>query len=327
MNVGIHPELQKAGQFIKLVFRANRLSLRFYHWVSNRTPNAQLEGFKNATHQVNRSRGQGSVRVRVYGPLEHNEALPVLLYFHGGGYAINAPESAHVAIERFLTACPCVVVAPDYTKSVHAPYPAAINDCEDTLDWLLAEAEQLGIRTDKVMVAGHSAGGGLTIALMLRVRERGDVSIAFQMPIYPMIDHRSVTESARNNDMPVWNTKLNKLAWKMYLGDFYGTDDRPSPDVPADAAPAQAANYNGLPPAATFVGDLDPFRDETRNYVQELRQAGVEVEFEEFKQCYHAFELIVPEATPSIRAIEFTRTKFAQAVERYTAPQPNSSTF
>lgn len=317
MTQEIHPELVKAGKLFKFIFRPNRMLLSIFHKLTNRNPKAKIEGFENDSYFVPRSRSEGNVRVRVYGPLEPRHELPVLLYLHGGGLCINSPEAAHTEISYFLKASPCIVVAPDYTKTVHAPYPAAINDCEDTLDWLLDNAQMLGIRSDKLIIGGHSAGGGLTVALLLRIRERGDISVAYQMPIYPMMDHSSSTESAQNNDMPVWNTKLNKLAWKMYLGDLSD-----SQNVPFDAAPAQAQDYSGLPPAMTFVGDLDPFLDETINYVESLKRDNVPVEIEVFAQCYHAFELVVPNATPSRAAIAFMQKKFSEAVSTLSAPQP-----
>ena len=121
MNKQIHPELQKAGRALKLSFRANRTSLRFFHWATNRRPNAKLEGFQNDIHELPRPQNKGKLRVRVYRPEGQTEPLPVLLYFHGGGYAINSPEAAHNEIAVFLKACPCVVIAPNYTSFSHQP--------------------------------------------------------------------------------------------------------------------------------------------------------------------------------------------------------------
>src|SRR3546814_14462978 len=94
-----------------------------------------------------------------------------------------------------------------------------------------------------------SAGGGLTAALTLLARDRGDVNIAFQIPLYPMIDDRMDSESASDSDAPVWNSASNGIAWKTYLGALFGAD------VPAYAAAARATDYRGLPPPCTFVGD------------------------------------------------------------------------
>lgn len=147
-------------------------------------------------------------------------------------------------------------------------------------------------------------------------RDKGEVAIAFQMPLYPMLDDRMTTPSSRDNDAPVWNSKSNYNAWKLYLGDLFATAN-----VPCYAAPARAEDYSGLPPTATFVGDLEPFRDETVLYVENLRKAGVPVSLEIFEGCYHAFEQMCPNAGVSKRAISFLMDAFTYAVDNYFAKQ------
>jgi acetyl esterase/lipase len=137
------------------------------------------------------------------------------------------------------------------------------------------------------------------------------------MPIYPMIDDRMESESARDNNAPLWNSKLNAMAWNFYLSDLK-TRHQP---VPYDAAPARAGNYTNLPPTMTYVGELEPFRDETLAYVENLKNAGVPVEFVEFKGCFHGFDIFVPNASVSKQATEFAMTCFANAVDNYFAPQ------
>ena len=92
--------------------------------------------------------------------------------------------------QGFIETEPCIIVAPDYRKAVKSPYPAAFNDCYDTLLWIRDNAASLGGRTDGFIVSGHSAGGGLAAAVSLKATDTGEVKIAFQMPLYPMIDDR-----------------------------------------------------------------------------------------------------------------------------------------
>src|SRR3546814_233257 len=168
-----------------------------------------------------------------------------------------------------------------------------------SLLWLKTHAGELGVRDDQLAVAGMSAGGGLTAALTLLARDRGDVNIAFQIPLYPMIDDRMDSESASDSDAPVWNSASNGIAWKTYLGALFGAD------VPAYAAAARATDYRGLPPTCTFVGDLEPFRDETLRYVENLKAAGVPVAFELFRGAFHGFDVVAPKAAISQRATAF----------------------
>ena len=131
-----------------------------------------------------------------------------LLWIPGGGYAIGAPEYEFMFADRFLEDGSAVMVMPDYMKSVEKPYPAALDDCVHTLKWMVENSEMLGIRDDQIFVGGDSAGGGLAVAVCLHARDFGDASIAFQMPLYPMLDDRH-TKSSENNDAPIWNTEKN----------------------------------------------------------------------------------------------------------------------
>jgi acetyl esterase/lipase len=257
------------------------------------------------------------VRVRVYRPRSRKTEglLPGVLFLHGGGYAMGNPEGFGSTYEMLMQTRDCVIAAPDYRKSLDAPYPAAVHDCYGTLLWMKENAAELGIREDQLIVMGQSAGGGLTAAVVLMARDRGDVRIAFQMPLFPMIDDRMTTESAQDNDAPVWSSRHNRVAWDLYLGPL------PPDDVPKYAAAARETDFSDLPPAATFVGELDPFLDETRQYVERLRAAGVPVEFRTYPGCYHGFTLLRPGARVSREANGFLCEQFGAAVDGHFAKQ------
>ncbi|MDR1628771.1 MAG: alpha/beta hydrolase [Oscillospiraceae bacterium] len=263
------------------------------------------------------TRADGTMlRICVYYPREKRDGVPGLLWLHGGGYALGVPEQDESFIKRFVEASGCVVVAPDYTLSLQKPYPAALEDSYAALLWLRDNGAQYGMRSDQIFVGGESAGGGLTAALSLYARDKAEVAIAFQMPLYPMLDDRP-TESSANNDAPVWNTTSNNLAWQLYLGDAYGTDD-----VPIYAAPARAADYSGLPPACTYVGSIEPFFAETQTYVEKLRNSGVSVDFKVFDGAFHGFDIICPNTKIAKDARSFLMDCFKYAVENYFAEQP-----
>ncbi len=239
-----------------------------------------------------------------------------LLWIHGGGYAIGTPEQDFSFMESFIAAANCVIISPDYRLSLDAPYPAAINDCYQSLLWLKEHAAELGIRDDQIFVGGDSAGGGLTASVTLMARDKGEVNVAFQMPFYPMIDDRMITASSQNNDAPVWNTRSNEVGWKMYLGDLYGTDE-----VPVYAAPSRETDYSGLPATYTFVGDIEPFCDETQEYITNLRNAGVPAEVDVYPGCFHAFDLLCHKSEVAQKAKAKYIEKFEYAVSNYFIPQ------
>lgn len=274
-----------------------------------------IKGLQSSEMWIPRKKDGSKLRIRIYKPLNSQKDVPGVLWLHGGGYAFGVPEQGLLMYKRLIQESNCVIVAPDYRNSIDVPYPAALEDCYEALLWMKSNAKELGIRENQLMVGGDSAGGGLTAAMTLYARDKGEVNIAFQMPLYPMLDDRMLSESAKDNNAPIWNSNLNKWAWKLYLGELY------EKDVPAYAAAARATDYSNLPPTVTFVGDLEPFRDETVKYVDDLRKAGVPVDFELYKGCHHAFEAMSLKAEVSKKAILFFMNSFNYAVAHYFAEQ------
>ena len=232
-----------------------------------------------------------------------------LLWIHGGGYAIGAPEQDFFFADPLTGDGSCVAVMPAYTLATKAPYPAALEDCYLTLKWMKEHAQELGINPRQLFVGGDSAGGGLTAAVCLYARDKGEVNIAYQMPLYPMLDDRMLTASSQNNDAPVWNTASNEEAWALYLDGVT--------DVPIYAAPARAENLRDLPPACTYVGTIEPFYDETVDFVNRLREQGVEVAFKEYEGCFHAFDMMGAGTKIGKDARAFLLENFRNAQKRY----------
>lgn len=312
------PGLRAAGALQRLLpskhsrftFRAaNALSKLF--WVGRHDKGMRVE-----EKQLERPDGS-ALRICVYQPHMRGENVPALLWIHGGGLSMGCPEQEEGIIRQFVDAEGCVVVSPDYRRSVEAPYPAALDDCYLALRYLRAHAAEYGARPDQLFVAGGSAGGGLTAALTLYARDQGEIAVAFQMPWYPMIDDRMITPSSQDNDDPVWSSGSNRAAWECYLGSRCGGDD-----VPIYAAPARAQDLSGLPPTLTFCGSLEAFRDETVAYVRRLEAAGVPVQFRMFDGCYHAFQFTAPRAKISREAVAFYMAGFRDAAAHRFAPQP-----
>ena len=127
-------------------------------------------------------------------------------------------------------------------------------------------------------------------------RDRERIPVTYQFPLYPMLSNID-TASSENNHGKVWNTRSNHLGWKFYLrGDAKRI-------VSPYAAPAHQTDYCGLPPAYTFVGDREPFLDETKDYIRNLRKAGVRAEMDIYHTDIHAFGMLFPKKQFSIEAI------------------------
>ena len=254
-----------------------------------------------------------NLRICTYSSPNPKQGAIGLLWMHGGGYAIGTPEQDVGFIKSFIDAANCVVISPDYRRSIDEPFPAAINDCYATLLWMKENADALGIADNRFFVGGDSAGGGLAAAVSLMARDKGDVNIVFQMPFYPMIDDKMITPSSQNNDAPIWNTRANEIAWKLYLGELFGSDE-----VPVYAAPARETNYAGLPPTYTFVGGLDPFLDETKIFIENLKRDGTPATVDIYEGCFHAFDLICAKSNIAKIAKQKYIEAFKYAVEKYT---------
>ncbi|MYE86780.1 MAG: alpha/beta hydrolase, partial [Gammaproteobacteria bacterium] len=217
----LHEDLQASA-----VYRQQMLAKHLfrYEWstkLAQRLFSAKLPGQVRDSISVEErclptSDGGAKIRVKVYRPKSSSGKLPPMLYTHGGGYITGAPEPFAGAVARFIERRPCVVAAPAYRTAFVKPYPGAFDDCYMTLLWMRDNADELGIDASKFMIAGHSAGGGLTAAVTLKARDTGDVRVALQMPFYPMIDDQQPSDPARDMDAPGWDNKTNAFGWASY---------------------------------------------------------------------------------------------------------------
>ena len=309
-----HKDLQGqygAGRFLVNVAR-RKWSLRILHFLVSQTKGRKIKDVLNETHFVESSTTQGhKIRVRVFRPKGVTGPLPAMLYLHGGGYMMGLPEQALTFYEDVIKRRNVAIIVPDYRLSQWDPYPAGFNDCYDTLLWMRDQAKQLNILPSDFIIAGHSAGGGMTAALTLKVRDTEDVKLAFQMPIYPMLDHRMTTESSQMLGSPVWDAKSNAFAWGLYLRGLKNKE------IPAYASPALNNDYQGFPPTISFVGDLEPFHDENIAYIEALKKAGVPVRFKVFKGGYHGFEVVAPKSGFGQKANQFQLDAFEEFYDQY----------
>ncbi|MGL5512420.1 MAG: alpha/beta hydrolase [Sporomusa sp.] len=243
---------------------------------------------------------QTNLRLRIYEPTVKKDNLAGIYWIHGGGFLFGVPEQDEAQSIRFAKEVGVVVVAVDYRLAPEHPYPAALNDCYAGLIWFAQNSETLGVDKDRIAVAGASAGGGLCASVSLLARDKGGPKLAFQMPLYPMIDDRFITPASREEiDFRVWNATANRYAWQAYIGDLTG-----SSKVSEYMAPARAADLAGLPPAYSCVGNLDPFRDDTIDYMARLVQAGVPAELHLYPGAYHAFEVIAVDTDYCKRVVD-----------------------
>lgn len=265
---------------------------------------------------IPRRAGGSKFRLAILKPHTQKKNLPGVFWIHGGAFASGAPEGSMSVFRRLIEADNCVIVSPDYRLSLEAPYPAGVEDCYDALLWMKEHAKELGIRENQIAVGGDSSGASFTVSLCMMARDRGDVNIAFQMPLFPVLDDKMTSESMKDNSAPLVDRNLVYLAWKFYLGDLFETDN-----VPVYASPLRATDFSRLPPFISYVGGVDPLRDDDVTYAEKLRKAGVPVHFRVYEGGFHGFEEFCPNADVSISAKKFSVDSYKYAVEHYFAEQ------
>jgi len=229
--------------------------------------------------------GAQEVPIRIYQPVG-KAPLGCIFEIHGGGFIFGSIDQMDPWCQRASADVGCVVVSVEYRLAPENPFPAGLEDCYAALCWTAEHASELGIDTQRLAIAGHSAGGGLAAATALLARDRGAPALCFQLLEIPELDDRLQTPSMTAfTDTPVWNRPNAEWSWRHYLGpDHVGDGDG---EVSQYAAPARATDLSNLPPAYISTMEFDPLRDEGILYAMALMQAGVSVELHSYAGTFH----------------------------------------
>jgi acetyl esterase len=225
----------------------------------------------------------GEIPVRVYAPAGQ-QPLPVLVYFHGGGWVIGNLDTHDGTCRQLANAAGCMVVAVDYRLAPEHPFPAAPEDAYAVTRWVAANAAALGADPGRVAVGGDSAGGNLSAVVSLMARDRGGPSLAHQLLIYPATDAPGdARASYRDNAEGYFLTAAGMhWFWNHYHRGDVGVRD-------PYACPIRARDLANLPPALVITAEYDPLRDEGEEYAARLRDAGVPVTLSRYDGMIHGF--------------------------------------
>jgi acetyl esterase/lipase len=254
--------------------------------------------------------GAPDVLVRLYRPADLPSPEAALYWVHGGGMILGSIAMNDDSCAAIADKLKILVASVEYRLAPEYPYPAPMEDCYAGLRWFARAAAGLGVDPARIAIGGASAGGGLAAGLGLLARDRGEVAVAFQLLVYPMLDDRNITPSSHAVvDPKVWNRDANTVGWNAYLAGRAGADD-----VPVYAAPARATELAGLPPTYINVGDLDLFVDEDIAYAQALMRAGVPVELHVYPGAFHGSNNFVSRAVLSRRWTADERAALARGL-------------
>ena len=243
--------------------------------------------------------GAPDVPLLVCTPTGAPASRPLLYYIHGGGFFCNDHRTGLDQLLETAERFGATLISVGYRLAPEHPYPAQINDVYAGLLWAADHADELGIDPKRIVVMGISAGGGLSAALALTVRDKGGPRLLGQLLMCPMLDDRNDSASAVQMDgVDFWNRSFNGFGWSSLLGDAQG-----AADVPQYAAPARAADLADLPPAFLDVGSAECLRDEVLAYAGRIWQAGGRAELHVWPGGIHAFDREFPEARISKAAV------------------------
>ncbi|MFU2067550.1 alpha/beta hydrolase [Bordetella hinzii] len=222
------------------------------------------------------------IPVRIYRP-ESQAALPTIVYLHGGSFVAGSPQGHDFITASLAANTGAQVFSVHYRRAPENPYPAPTQDAYEALRWAADEADMLKVDTDRIAVAGDSAGGNLAAACALLARDRQGPRLRMQALVYPTLDADLDTPSYLHNTQDAF---LTREAMAFALEAFLPG----GPDA-ADgyALPMRAADHAGLPPAYLLLADHDPLLDDGLRYADKLRKAGTAVQLRVGQGMIHGF--------------------------------------
>jgi triacylglycerol lipase len=250
--------------------------------------------------------GGPDVRLLVMNPPTQSKSRGAVLYIHGGGMVVGSADSSLTDKPQLALEHDCVVVSVDYRLAPETPFPGPHEDCYGALQWLAANASELGVDPRRIVVMGGSAGGGLAASVALMTRDRHGPQLSGQVLIYPMLDWRTggPDDPYRNRHTGefIWTREKNQFGWAALRGDYVPADERK-----AWFSPTLAGDLSGLAPAYISTGALDLFLDEDLDYARRLIDCGVRTELHVYPGAIHAFEMVPDTALAAQAAMDLKR--------------------
>lgn len=259
-------------------------------------PKAVVAEVRDISAQV----AHGAIPLRLYRPESSavDEALPALIFFHGGGWTICNIELYDAFCRRIANAGCCAVVSVEYRLAPEHKFPTAVDDAFAATRWVAEHAREMGLDGKRLAVGGDSAGGNLAAVTALMARGNAQLPLALQVLLYPATDMHCDTASFRAYSEGYFLT----AALMRYFVSHYL--DRPDDRENWRASPLLAPSHDGVAPAYVLVCGFDPLHDEGVAYARKLQAAEVVVELHDFEQQIHAFPLMDAVVTQTDQAIE-----------------------
>ena len=227
----------------------------------------------------------GVVPLRLYRPLGSSDdaPLPVLVYYHGGGWVIGDLDTHDTLCRELSSESGCAVVAVDYRVAPEHRFPSAVDDAVAAARWVRSQAAALHLDASRMAVGGDSAGANLAAVVAIAARDAGDLPLRLQLLIYPVTDMR---QTAASYDTRGSGYSLTADTMRYFRGHYIDTEAH---HTDWRASPLLHPDLGGLPPALVLTAGYDPLRDEGLHYAQRLTEAGNTAAHICFERQMHGF--------------------------------------
>ena len=239
----------------------------------------------------------GAIPVRIYRSEGTDGPVGAMVYFHGGGHVIGDLDSHDSVCRAICHDAKIFVMSVDYRMGPESKFPAAVDDSYAATKWLFENADSMGVRADKIGVGGDSAGGNLALVTSLLARDNEDISIAFQMLVYPVMDYTGGTPTYASFGKGFGPLTADSIP---YFRKHYLNSDQDLKDW--RASPARAETFAGLPKTLLITAECDILAHEGHACGERLRADGVDCEHVNYEGMIHGFFSWAPLLDDSIAA-------------------------
>ena len=253
----------------------------------------------------------GTIPLRIYTP-EGEAPLPLLVYFHGGGWVLSNLDTHDMLCRKLANRASCIVVSVDYRLAPEHKFPAAVEDSYAATSWVAEHASELYGDATRLAVGGDSAGGNLAAVTTQIAREQGSPAIFFQFLIYPVTDQYPASTQRKSFLENGEGYFLTREGMRRFLHHYL---ERPEQGSDPRFAPLLTKDLSGLPPALIVTAEYDPLLDEGELYAQRLQEAGVPVTLKRYDGMIHGFFSMAGVIDHSNKAIDETAAILKRAFE------------
>jgi acetyl esterase len=241
---------------------------------------------------------------------ETSRPVPVMIYMHGGGWVLGNYTGVDELVRALVNRSGCAILSIDYSLAPECKHPAALEDVDRALGWVVANGDRWGLNSKCLAVGGDSSGANLAAAASLLYQHRGGPTLTFQLLVYPPLDHNYDNGSYRRYGDGMWSA-LSRADLIWFHNHYVSQpEELDSPYV----SPLQAESLAHMPRTLLICAEVDPLLDESVEYARRLEAAGVPVELKLYSGMFHGFWRMRGMLKEARQAIDYAATKMNEAM-------------